>query len=479
MSKQTMRELAVALEAKEVSSEELVTQSLRTIEEKDGELHAFLEVFEDALAQAKEVDSRRAQGESLHPLSGIPIALKDNILVQGKIASAGSHMLENYRAAYDATVVERLKQTGFVMVGRTNMDEFAMGSSTENSHFGPTKNPWDKERVPGGSSGGSAVAVASGMVPLALGSDTGGSVRQPAALCGISGLKPTYGRVSRRGLIALASSLDQISPFARRVEDLVWLMQVIEGKDPLDATTSDLESTSVSSLVSQDIKGLRLGVPKEYFVKGMDEEVKQRVMEAIVVLERAGAEIVEVSLPHTSYALAAYYLIMPAEASSNLGRYDGLRYGYASQGNTLVETYERSRSEGFGQEVKRRIMLGTFALSAGYYDAYYKKATQVRGLIRKDFEEVFQRVDAVVCPTSPCVAWKLGEKMEDPLAMYLSDIYTLSANLAAIPALSVPCGFAHDLPVGLQLMSRPFGEDMLYRLGMTYQSLTDWHTREP
>jgi aspartyl-tRNA(Asn)/glutamyl-tRNA(Gln) amidotransferase subunit A len=479
MSKQTMRELAVALEAKEVSSEELVTQSLRTIEEKDGELHAFLEVFEDALAQAKEVDHRRAQGESLHPLAGIPMALKDNILVQGKIASAGSHMLENYRAAYDATGVERLKQASLVIVGRTNMDEFAMGSSTENSHFGPTKNPWDKARVPGGSSGGSAVAVASGMVPLALGSDTGGSVRQPAALCGVSGLKPTYGRVSRRGLIALASSLDQISPFARSVEDLVWLMQVIEGKDPLDATTSDLESISIPSLVPQDIKGLRLGVPKEYFVKGMDEEVKQRVMEAIVVLERAGAEIAEVSLPHTSYALSAYYLIMPAEASSNLGRYDGLRYGYASQGNTLAETYERSRSEGFGQEVKRRIMLGTFALSAGYYDAYYKKATQVRGLIRQDFEEVFQRVDAVVCPTSPCVAWKLGEKMEDPLAMYLSDIYTLSANLAAIPALSVPCGFAHDLPVGLQLMARPFGEDMLYRLGMTYQSLTDWHTREP
>ena len=477
MSIQTLCEISEALETKKISSEELVTESLRVIEEKNPNLQAFVEVFDDALVQAKEIDRRRAQGEALHPLAGIPIALKDNILVQGKIASAGSHMLQNYRAPYDATVTSRLKEAGLVIVGRTNMDEFAMGSSTENSHYGPTKNPWDDTRVPGGSSGGSAVAVASGMVPLALGSDTGGSVRQPASLCGISGLKPTYGRVSRRGLIALASSLDQISPCARSVEDLAWLMQVIEGQDPLDATTTVLESTSVPSLIPQNVKGFRLGVPKEYFVEGMDGEVKQKVMEAITKLEQAGAEILEVSLPHTPYALAAYYLIMPAEASSNLGRYDGLRYGYASQDQTLVGSYEQSRSEGFGAEAKRRIMLGTFALSAGYYDAYYKKATQVRAKITQDFDKVWERVDAVVCPTSPCVAWKLGEKMEDPLAMYLSDIYTLSANLATIPALSVPCGFAHDLPVGLQFMTRKFNEDFLYRLGMTYQSLTDWHTQ--
>jgi len=479
MNTQTIQELSASLEAKEVSSEDLVKASLKMIEEKNSTLHAFLEVFDDALAQAKEIDRRRAQGEALHPLAGIPIALKDNILVQGKMASAGSHMLENYRASYDATVTRRLKESGLVIMGRTNMDEFAMGSSTENSHYGPTKNPWDDTRVPGGSSGGSAAAVASGMVPLALGSDTGGSVRQPASLCGVCGLKPTYGRVSRLGLMALASSLDQIGPFAHRVEDLAWLMQVIEGQDPLDATSSVLEETSVSSLISPDIKGLRLGVPKEYFVDGMDTDVTQKVKEAIAVLERAGAEVSEVSLPHTSYALAAYYLIMPAEASSNLGRYDGLRYGHLLQDGTLIGTYEQSRTEGFGDEVKRRIMLGTFALSAGYYDAYYKKATQVRAKIKQDFDEVFQRVDAIVCPTSPCVAWKLGEKMEDPLAMYLSDIYTLSANLATIPALSIPCGFAHDLPVGLQFMARPFDESTLYRLGMTYQSLTDWHTQTP
>ena len=462
---------------KHISSEELVAACLKTIEGRNGELNALLGVSESALAEAREVDARRAAGESLGPLAGIPVVLKDNMLVKGWTATAGSKILETYRASYDSTVATRLKQAGAVLIGRANMDEFAMGSSNESSHFGAVKNPWDVTRVPGGSSGGSAVAVAGGFALAALGSDTGGSIRQPASLTGVVGLKPTYGRVSRYGLMSLASSLDQIGPFARTVEDAALVMQAIEGADPKDATSaSDLE-TFAPEIASRDIKGLKVGVPKEYFVEGMDPEVKARVMDAVKAFESAGAEIVEISLPHSEYALAAYYIIQPAEASSNLGRYDGMRYGFSKTGRSLADTYERTRGDGFGAEVKRRIMLGAYTLSAGYRDAYYRKALKVRALIRRDFEEAFKRVDVIAAPTSPTVAWKIGEKFNDPLAMYLADIYTVSMNLSGNPAMSIPCGFAHGLPVGLQLIGKWFDEPTLYRTGMAYQAMTDWHTK--
>ena len=479
MTTVTVKELSQKLSSGEWTSEQVVSAYLKQIEMQNSELNALLGVADDGIEQAKAIDDRRAKGESLHPLAGIPIVVKDNILVKGWSATAGSRMLENYKASYDATVIDRLRKAGMILLGRANMDEFAMGSSTENSHFGPSKNPWDITKVPGGSSGGSIVSVASGMAPVALGSDTGGSVRQPASLCGIVGLKPTYGRVSRYGLMALGSSLDQISVAAKTMEDAAMVMQVIEGEDVKDATTSQLEETTIPELMETSVKGLKFGVPKEYFIEGMDPEVRKRVEEAIEELKIAGAEIVEISLPHTSYAIAAYYLIQTSEANSNLGRYDGIRYGYSSQAETLVQSYERTREEGFGDETKRRIILGTFALSAGYYDAYYKKASQVRTLIKQDFDEAFKKVDAIVTPTSPSVAWNLGEKFADPLSMYLSDIYTVSVNLATVPAVSLPCGFAQDLPVGLQVIARPFDEQMLYRIGMTYQTLTDWHTRTP
>src|SRR3989338_6802763 len=353
------------------------------------------------------------------------------------------------------------------------MDEFAMGSSTESSHYGPTKNPWDKDKIPGGSSGGSAAAVASGFVPVALGSDTGGSIRQPAALCGVVGLKPTYGRVSRYGLMALASSLDQIGPFTRTVEDAALVLEAIEGLDPKDSTSFDLTNTVVPSLIEKDVTGMKLGLPKEYFNGMMDPLVEKTIMAAVEELERAGAKIQEISLPHCEYALATYYIIQPAEASSNLGRFDGLRYGYHSTGQNLQETYERTRGEGFGSEVKRRIMLGSYTLSAGYYDAYYRRALKVRSLIKRDFDQAFKQVEAIVSPTSPSVAWNLGEKFNDPIAMYLSDIYSVCANLATIPAMSIPCGFVNGLPVGLQLMAKPFDEYSLFRIGATYQDRTD------
>lgn len=461
------------------TSEAFVKEYLAKIEEKNEKLSAVLSVSPTAIEDARRIDSARAQGEEVGLLAGIPILTKDNIMVQGWENTSASQVLEGHHSAYNATVVERLKQAGAILLGRTNMDEFAMGSSTENSHFGPTRNPWDTARVPGGSSGGSAAAVAAGLTPIALGSDTGGSIRQPASLCGVVGLKPTYGRVSRYGLMAMASSLDQIGPLARTVEDVMRVMQVIEGKDPKDATSVELSETSVPELMNPSLEGLTLGIPKEYFLEGMDEEIRRLVIDAIAELERAGAKTKEVSMPHAKYALATYYVLMPCEASSNLGRFDGLRYGYHSSGASLWETYERSRGEGFGPEVKRRIMLGSYALSAGYYDAYYRKALKMRTLIKKDFDEALKEVDAIVTPTSPFVAWKLGEKFGDPLTMYLSDIYTVTANLATVPAMSLPCGFSHDLPVGLQLMGRPFDEETLYRIGMAYQKRTDWHTRIP
>lgn len=461
------------------TSVELVKASLAAIAEKNPKLNALVDTYESALEDARKSDELRAGGAEMGPLAGIPIVVKDNILVAGKKASAGSRILENYVAAYDSTVAARLKAAGAILIGRANMDEFAMGSSTESSHFGPTRNPWDMNRVPGGSSGGSAAAVAAGFVPAALGSDTGGSVRQPASLCGVVGLKPTYGRVSRFGLMAMASSLDQIGPLTRTVEDAALIMQAIQGADPKDATTVSSPDVFVPQLEKADVKGLRIGLPKEYFVDGMDARIKAAVMDAVRVYEKAGAIIREVSLPHSEYALAAYYVNMPAEVSSNLGRFDGIRYGHSAQGSSLLDTYERTRGEGFGAEAKRRIILGSYVLSAGYYDAYYRKAMKVRSLIKRDFDEAFKDVDVIIGPTSPSVAWKLGEKFGDPLTMYLSDIYTISANLASVPALSLPCGFADGLPIGLQLHARAFNEAVLYRAGMFYQSQTDWHLETP
>jgi aspartyl-tRNA(Asn)/glutamyl-tRNA(Gln) amidotransferase subunit A len=432
-----------------------------------------------SLAEAREIDRRRLSNEELPPLAGIPIAVKDNILVQGRKATAASKMLENYEAAYDATVIKHLRNAGIIIVGDTNLDEFAHGSSTENSAFFATKNPWNTKKVPGGSSGGSGAAVAAGFVPAALGSDTGGSIRLPAALCGVTGLKPTYGRVSRHGLIAMASSLDQIGPFGRTVDDVAEIFSTIAGPDDFDATTIHGADYIVPELIPSDIKGLRVGVPKEYFVDGMDEEVKKTIVDAIEIFKTNGAEIVEISLPHTEYALAVYYIIMDSEVSSNLARFDGLRYGHAADGKNLFETYLKARGEGFGPEAKRRIILGSFALSKGYSDAFYKKASRVRALIRRDFDEAFKRVDVIVGPTSPTIAWDIGAKFSDPLTMYLSDIYTVSANLAGIPAMSLPCGFSQGLPVGLQLMAKPFDETCLFRAGKFYQNMTEWHIRQP
>jgi aspartyl-tRNA(Asn)/glutamyl-tRNA(Gln) amidotransferase subunit A len=461
------------------SSEETVRECLARIESGNEALNALLGTFDDALERARGIDERRAAGEDIGPLGGVPVILKDNILVKGERCTAGSRMLENYDAPYDSTVTMRLRAAGAVLIGRANCDEFAMGSSTESSHFGPTRNPWDASRVPGGSSGGSAAAVAAGFAPIAFGSDTGGSIRQPASLCGVVGLKPTYGRVSRHGLVSLASSLDQIGPFARTVADAALALEAVQGVDPHDATTVADADVTLPELLEKDVKGMRVGVPSEYFAKGMDERVKRAVLDAVAVYERAGANVVDVSLPHAEYGIAAYYVVQPCEASSNLGRFDGIRYGYSSEGGTLLETYERSRGEGFGPEVRRRIMLGTFALSKGYADAYYKKALKARTLIRRDFDEAFRDVDVIVTPTSPSTAWPVGEKFNDPLAMYLADIYTVSLNLAALPGMSVPCGFVDGLPVGMQLIAKPFNEQAMFRAGAFYQSVTDWHVRRP
>ncbi len=443
-----------AIESKQITALEVVEHYLGVIKEKDGETGAFLEVFNDsARAQAMKIDAMVKNGESLPRMVGVPIAIKDNMLYEGHVASAGSKMLEKYTATYNSTVVQRLLDAGAVIIGRTNMDEFAMGSSTETSFYKKTKNPLDLSKVPGGSSGGSAAAVASGMVPVALGSDTGGSIRQPASLCGVVGMKPSYGRVSRYGLIALASSLDQIGPFALDVKDSALVLEVIEGKDEKDATSLDLSETTAPELIEGSLKGITFGVPKEYFVDEMDADVKSKIEEAIELIKSNGGIIKEVSLPLTEYALPAYYIIQPAEASSNLGRFDGMRYGSRALSDNLKESYLLSRAQGFGKEVKRRILIGTYVLSAGYYDAYYKKALQVRQMIAKDFKRVFDEVDVIVSPTSPCTAWGIGEKFDDPIAMYLADIFTVSANIAGIPGISVPCGEVDGLPVGLQFLA--------------------------
>lgn len=475
----TVAQAREALARGEITSVELTEALLARIAAVEPQVRAFLTIDADgARAQAQAADARRAAGDP-SPLLGIPIGIKDVISTQGVRTTCASKILENYTPVYDATAVARLKAAGAVILGKLNCDEFAMGSSTENSAFQQTHNPWNLERVPGGSSGGSAAAVAAGEAPATLGTDTGGSIRQPAALCGITGLKPTYGRVSRYGLVAFASSLDQIGPMARTVRDCAIVLQVIAGADPFDATCTDHPAPDYEAALTGDIRGLRIGVPREYFVAGMQPEVEASVRAAIEVLREQGATVHEISLSHTSYALPVYYLIAPAEASANLARFDGVRYGLRVPGESYFDELERTRGAGFGAEVRRRIMLGTYALSAGYYDAYYKRAQQVRTLIRRDYQQAFEQVDVIAAPTTPTVAFKIGAHTDDPLAMYLEDVCTLPLNLAGLPGLVVPCGFAEGLPIGLQLIGRAFDEATLLRVGDAYQRLTDWHTRMP
>ncbi len=421
---------------------------------------------ERALERARDIDGRVQQGKA-GSLAGVVMATKDILAMKDQPLTCGSHILNNYKSPFDATLIERLEAEDAIIIGKTNMDEFAMGSSTENSHFGAVKNPLDTSRVPGGSSGGSAVAVAADMALAAIGTDTGGSIRQPAAFCGVVGLKPTYGRVSRYGLVAYASSFDQAGPITRTVEDAALVLETIAGVDPHDSTSAPIDVPRFSSEVNQDVQGLRIGLPKEYFAEGLAPDMRSSLKQAIELLDRAGAKIMEVSLPHTEYAIATYYVLVTAEASSNLARYDGARYGFRSENPaSLDEMYIQSRTQGFGEEVKRRIMLGTYVLSAGYYDAYYRKAQKVRTLIRRDFDEVFKTCDCLLTPTAPTTAFKLGDKLDNPLTMYLADIYTVSVNLAGLPAISVPCGKdSSGLPVGLQLIGKPFDESMVIRIG--------------
>ena len=430
-----------------------------------------------AIEQAQQADARLRREPQTSPLLGIPIAVKDNFLTRGLRTTCASKILGDFMPPYDATTVAKLRDAGAVLIGKTNLDEFAMGSSAENSAFFPTRNPWNLERIPGGSSGGSAAAVAADQCIAALGTDTGGSIRQPAACCGVVGLKPTYGRVSRYGIIAFASSMDQVGPMTKDVRDAALLLEAIAGHDPADSTSSNRAVPRLQRLPwMASIKGLRLGVPKEYFVTGMQAEVEQSVRAAIRQLEKNGAKIEEISLPHTEYAVAVYYIVATAEASSNLARYDGMRFGHRADAKDLTETYMISRDEGFGAEVKRRIMLGTYVLSAGYYDAYYLKAQRVRTLIKRDFDEAFKRCDAIVTPTAPTTAFKIGEKIQDPLQMYLSDIYTISINLAGLPALSLPCGFDGDgMPIGLQIIGKHFDEATILRTAYAYEQATEWH----
>jgi aspartyl-tRNA(Asn)/glutamyl-tRNA(Gln) amidotransferase subunit A len=475
-------ELHRLLHKKEISVSDLVDESFRRIGEVEEKVQAFLTLNEEnARAKAKELDDKLAKEENdFGTLFGMPIGIKDNIVTKGLRTTCASKILYNFDPIYDATVMERLHEAGAITIGKLNMDEFAMGSSTENSGFQLTRNPWDLERVPGGSSGGSAAAVAAGEVPFALGSDTGGSIRQPAAFCGVVGLKPTYGRVSRFGLVAFASSLDQIGPITRTVEDNAYLLQVISGLDPMDSTSANVEVPNYVEALTGDIQGLKIAVPKEYLGEGVAEEVRQSVLNALKVLEKLGATWEEVSLPHSKYALATYYLLASSEASANLARFDGVRYGYRTDNaKNLIDMYKQTRSEGFGNEVKRRIMLGTFALSSGYYDAYYKKAQKVRTLIKQDFEKVFEKYDVIIGPTTPTPAFKIGEKTNDPLTMYANDILTIPVNLAGVPGISVPCGFVNGLPVGLQIIGKHFDESTIYRVAHAFEQATDYHKQKP
>ena len=475
-----MHEARELLDRKEVSSVELTQAVLDRIDQVEERIKAFVTVTgEVALEQARQADRRIAAGD-VWPLTGVPMQIKDNMCASGIRTTCSSRMLEDFVPPYDATVTRRLYEQGAVLLGKGNMDEFAMGSSTENSAFFPTQNPWDLERVPGGSSGGPAAAVAAGECIYSLGSDTGGSIRQPAALCGVVGLKPTYGMVSRYGLVAFASSLDQIGPLTKDVTDAALVMNAIAGHDPCDSTSVVYDVPDYTKALTQDLTGLRIGVPKEYFVQGIEPGVEDATRKAIQVLEGLGATIEEASLPHTPYALAVYYIIAPSEASANLARYDGVKYGFSAQdADSMWDALEKTRQQGFGPEVKRRIMLGTYALSAGYYDAYYLKAQKVRTLIRREFEEAFERFDALVMPTSPSVAFKKGEKMADPVQMYLNDVLTMPANIAGIPGISVPAGMADGLPVGFQIMARPLGEETLFRVAYAYEQATEWHKLRP
>lgn len=477
----SISELSALLASGQVSSREITQAYIDRTRVVDPGLHSYLHFDpETALAQADACDRARAADEAVSALNGIPIAIKDVITVDGMPTTCGSRILEGFRPPFDATAVRRLKKAGAVILGKTNTDEFAMGSSTENSAYGPTKNPWDPTRVPGGSSGGSAAAVAARLCAGALGSDTGGSVRQPASFCGITGLKPTYGRVSRYGLVAYGSSLDCIGPLARSAEDAAAIFTAIAGHDTLDATSSDADVPQLEFSGSQSLEGIRIGIPQEYFIEGIQAEVEAAVRQAAVEFKNLGAQIVPVSLPHTKYALPVYYLIAPAEASANLARFEGVRYGPRADAEAMWDVFFRTRGEHFGAEVKRRIMLGTYALSAGYYDAYYGQAQKVRTLIRRDFDQVYQQVDAIAAPVAPSTAFKFGSHTNDPLAMYLEDVFTLPANLAGVPALSFPVGAdSNGLPIGMQLMGRHFEEDRLLQTVHAYQQATDWHLRTP
>jgi aspartyl-tRNA(Asn)/glutamyl-tRNA(Gln) amidotransferase subunit A len=477
----TIHEAHELLKQRKVSSVELTQSALKRIDEMEKKVHACITITEDtALKEAREADNHIASGD-ITPLAGIPTLIKDVICTKRIRTTCGSKMLENFIPPYDATVIHKLRAQKAVIIGKTNMDEFAMGSSTEHSAFFPTYNPWDVSRVPGGSSGGSAVAVAADEAICALGSDTGGSIRQPAGFCNVVGLKPTYGRVSRFGLVAFASSLDQIGPLTKDVTDCALVMNAISGYDVRDSTSVSYPVPNYTLPLVPDIKGLHIGIPREYFVEGMQNEVRVALEIAIERLGELGAEIDwDVSLPHTKYALAAYYILAPSEASANLARYDGVKYGFREQNaSNVIEATEKTRQFGFGPEVKRRIMLGTYALSAGYYDAYYLKAQKVRTLIKQEFDQAFEKYDALVTPTSPTTAFKIGEKLDDPLQMYLSDVCTLPINIAGIPAISIPAGFAGNLPIGMQIMGKPFSEETLLRTAFAYEQATDWHKRKP
>ena len=480
MQQLTLAEIARALAAKEFSASELSSHLLARIKALDPQLNSFISLTEElAMSQAKAADARRAAGES-GALLGAPLAHKDLFCTQGIRTSCGSKILDNFKAPYDATVVDKLAAAGTVTLGKLNMDEFAMGSSNESSYYGAVKNPWDLSRVPGGSSGGSAAAVAARLIPAATGTDTGGSIRQPAALTNLTGLKPTYGRVSRWGMIAYASSLDQGGPLARTAEDCALLLQAMAGFDAKDSTSVDQPIDDYLAALSQPLNGLRIGLPKEYFGAGLDPRIADKVMAVVEELKKLGATVKDISLPNMQHAIPAYYVIAPAEASSNLSRFDGVRFGYRCENPVnLEDLYKRSRGEGFGAEVKRRIMVGTYALSAGYYDAYYLKAQKIRRLIKNDFVAAFNDVDVILGPTTPNLAWKLGEKNNDPVAQYLEDIYTITANLAGIPGLSMPAGFVDGLPVGVQLLAPYFQEGRLLNVAHQYQQVTDWHTQAP
>jgi len=469
----TLCELKKLYEKKEVKASEVVSSLLEKINSEDKKLHSYLFVNEKAIEEAKIVDEKIARGEKLKELEGVPVAIKDNICTKDIPTTCASKILKNFVPPYDATVIKRLKEEGAIIIGKTNMDEFAFGSSTENSAFGPTKNPFDKTRVPGGSSGGSASATGANLCFASLGSDTGGSIRQPASFCGVVGMKPTYGRVSRYGLIAFASSLDQIGPITKDVSDCALLLKIISGKDNMDSTSIDIPVADYPFFLKDDVKDIKVGIPGEYFVKGIDNEIKEKIENILRKLEREGVKLEKISLPHTEYGIAVYYIIATAEASSNLARFDGVKYGYRSSNYTnLVDMYKKTRGEGFGKEVKRRIILGTYVLSAGYYDAYYLKGQKVRTLIKKDFKNAFEKVDLILTPTTPELPFKLGEKKDDPLKMYLSDIFTVNVNLSGLPGINIPAGFSSSgLPIGLQIIGPYFKEEKIIQFSYTIEKI--------